>query len=246
MQRRSHTNLLNYINRLVSVRIKCIIFSHMDNVSSISATARSGQRFASGRLAIDYANAAHISGESGEVLSGWADLILFLAEAGNVSHERATTLLELPATAPEETAALFESALDLRDALSRSVRARAEGTVIRPAWIAKLNSILACTEGYERLEPRDAKVSRDPEWELRLAARSDGLEWLLAAIARSAAELIAEGPAAPIRKCANPKCGFYFYDESRTRRRRWCSMKTCGNRAKVAAHARRKRSSEVS
>lgn len=216
----------------------------MDKADPILVPAHSECRFVGGRLAIDYANAARISVESGGTLSGWADLILFLAEAGNLSKQRAATLLELPATAPEQTAALFEIALDLRDVIRRSVRARVEGTGIQPSWIAKLNSILAFTEGYERLEPRSAKVTSDPDWELRLAARSDGLEWLLAAIARSAAELIAEGPAAPIRKCANPKCGLYFYDESRTRRPRWCSMKTCGNRAKVAAHAQRKRSTK--
>jgi predicted RNA-binding Zn ribbon-like protein len=71
--------------------------------------------------------------------------------------------------------------------------------------------------------------------------RERRLEWLLAAIARSAAELIAEGLAAPIRKCGNPVCPLYFYDASRTGRRRWCSMAVCGNRHKVAEHARRAR-----
>jgi predicted RNA-binding Zn ribbon-like protein len=30
-----------------------------------------------------------------------------------------------------------------------------------------------------------------------------------------------------------------FYDDSKTQRRRWCSMALCGNRSKVAAFTRR-------
>jgi len=34
-----------------------------------------------------------------------------------------------------------------------------------------------------------------------------------------------------------------FYDISRTGRRRWCDMATCGNRAKAARHRARARAS---
>jgi len=58
-------------------------------------------------------------------------------------------------------------------------------------------------------------------------------------VARALALLIAGGPGAGVRRCANPACVLYFRDRSRARRRRWCSMAVCGNRMKVAAHARR-------
>jgi predicted RNA-binding Zn ribbon-like protein len=38
-----------------------------------------------------------------------------------------------------------------------------------------------------------------------------------------------------VRTC--PSCGWLFLDARG--RRRWCSMATCGNRAKVRAHAAR-------
>lgn len=38
----------------------------------------------------------------------------------------------------------------------------------------------------------------------------------------------------PVRACE--RCGWYFIDTSRGRRRRWCSMKTCGNQAKAARY----------
>jgi predicted RNA-binding Zn ribbon-like protein len=37
------------------------------------------------------------------------------------------------------------------------------------------------------------------------------------------------------------RCRMLFLDRSRGRRRRWCSMAECGNRAKVAAHRERAR-----
>ncbi|WP_328609639.1 CGNR zinc finger domain-containing protein [Amycolatopsis sp. NBC_00345] len=42
--------------------------------------------------------------------------------------------------------------------------------------------------------------------------------------------------ASRVRSCAHPECVLYFYDTSPKRSRRWCSMATCGNRAKAARH----------
>ena len=39
-----------------------------------------------------------------------------------------------------------------------------------------------------------------------------------------------------IRRCAHPACVLWFLDTSRNGTRRWCSMDTCGNRAKAGRH----------
>lgn len=41
------------------------------------------------------------------------------------------------------------------------------------------------------------------------------------------------------RMCDDPTCGTVFYDRSRNRSGRWCSMATCGNRNKVRAFRER-------
>jgi predicted RNA-binding Zn ribbon-like protein len=41
------------------------------------------------------------------------------------------------------------------------------------------------------------------------------------------------------RICDDPSCGEVFYDRSRNRSGRWCSMATCGNRNKVRAFRER-------
>jgi predicted RNA-binding Zn ribbon-like protein len=65
----------------------------------------------------------------------------------------------------------------------------------------------------------------------------------LSTIARDAVRLFsnAEGR---IRECEADDCSLVFYDESRTNNRRWCSMQTCGNRAKVRAFRAKERQRE--
>jgi len=62
------------------------------------------------------------------------------------------------------------------------------------------------------------------------------------ALARLAEPLVSEltgGHPERIRVCASDTCDWIFYDGSRTARRRWCDMSTCGNRAKAARHRAR-------
>src|SRR5687767_6765016 len=62
------------------------------------------------------------------------------------------------------------------------------------------------------------------------------------ALARLADPLVREltgGHPERIRICDNDRCRWVFYDTSRTGRRRWCSMATCGNQAKAARHRAR-------
>lgn len=44
-----------------------------------------------------------------------------------------------------------------------------------------------------------------------------------------------------IRRCGNADCTLYFLDTSKNHSRTWCSMKTCGNRAKFQRHTHRQR-----
>ena len=59
------------------------------------------------------------------------------------------------------------------------------------------------------------------------------------ALARLSEALVTEltsGHPERIKICDDDTCRWIFYDTSRTARRRWCDMATCGNRAKAARH----------
>jgi predicted RNA-binding Zn ribbon-like protein len=60
---------------------------------------------------------------------------------------------------------------------------------------------------------------------------------LLAPIAFSASELLLCDDLKRLKQCRS--CGWLFLDKSKGGRRRWCDMKTCGNRAKVTRFRQR-------
>src|SRR5580704_15548830 len=57
----------------------------------------------------------------------------------------------------------------------------------------------------------------------------------------AAGDLLAGPRLDRVRRCANPECGWLFLDDSRAGKRRWCSMQSCGNRAKARRHYHRSR-----
>ena len=188
-------------------------------------------RFIGGRLALDFVNILPRNSEL-----SWNQFIAFLESARIVTPQRGGELLAPNGSDPQAAASLLRKAQRLAAALRRAFDAVLHKQSVGREWIEPVNEVLRITEGHDEL------VSADQNWEIQFVASESGLEWLLAAVARSAAEIIAEGPRARLRLCANPRCGLFFYDTSRTHRRRWCSMTVCGNRHKVAAFARRQAS----
>jgi len=182
-----------------------------------------------GRLALDFANTVPSSHDL-----SWDEFVSFLRDAQVISDERASRLRPLRHNEPQAVDTVLLRILRLRESLRAIFAALVEGRHYPSSWVEPINEILRITEGHDELVPENGT------WSLQFVAREGGLEWLLAAIARSAAELLVEGPRAPIRRCANHACRLFFYDDSRTHQRRWCSMKVCGNRHKVAAFLRRK------
>jgi predicted RNA-binding Zn ribbon-like protein len=185
-----------------------------------------------GRLSVDFVNATLTNVEL-----SWEKLIHFLEETRIVSAERGVQLLALPHSDPQAAESLLSKAQRLGFAMRKAFTAILRKHRIDREWIEPVNEILRITEGHDEL------VVEDGNFRIEFIAREGGLDWLLAAVARSGAEIIADGPGARLRLCANPHCGLFFCDKSRTHRRRWCSMSVCGNRSKVAAFARKRTSS---
>ncbi|MGH3715275.1 MAG: CGNR zinc finger domain-containing protein, partial [Micromonosporaceae bacterium] len=74
----------------------------------------------------------------------------------------------------------------------------------------------------------------------RLTARDGGsVDGVLAMLLGAVAEAVAAGTWARLKACRNPHCRWAYYDQSRNRSRSWCSMETCGNRAKARAFRER-------
>ena len=66
-----------------------------------------------------------------------------------------------------------------------------------------------------------------------LVPARDGVNGALAALLAIVAAASADGSWRRLKACADPTCRWAFYDHSRNRSGRWCSMATCGNQHKA-------------
>jgi putative stress-induced transcription regulator/CGNR zinc finger protein len=129
---------------------------------------------------------------------------------------------------------VFRRAIALRTTLRRAAMAcGARG--FPPAAARTLNGLLAGDPGTYRL------TATRKGWTLRFEPGSRKAVSVLVPLARSTAEFVASADLSRVRTCANPACILTYYDTSKNRARRWCSMALCGNRRKVAEFYRRRR-----
>jgi len=65
--------------------------------------------------------------------------------------------------------------------------------------------------------------------------RADGVDGALGALLVIVADAMSDGTWPRLKVCVNDTCRWAFYDQSRARSGKWCSMQVCGNRAKQQA-----------
>jgi predicted RNA-binding Zn ribbon-like protein len=68
------------------------------------------------------------------------------------------------------------------------------------------------------------------------------LQTVLAPVLWSTGDILTGGETDRLKLCSADGCGWMFLDASRKANRLWCSMESCGNRAKAQRHYRRTRS----
>lgn len=74
-----------------------------------------------------------------------------------------------------------------------------------------------------------------------LPAPGTGVQGALGLVLAITARAIGDGSWARLKVCPGEDCGWAFYDHSRNRTGRWCSMSVCGGRVKARNHYRRRR-----
>ena len=108
-------------------------------------------------------------------------------------------------------------------------------------FMAVINKQKAPQLAMDRLEcgpaPRCAAISaartRRGKLEWRFDDMTSAYDAMLWPIARAAADLLASIYVAQVRAPARRRPANGSFDTSKNHHRRWCSMKLCGNRAKV-------------
>ena len=103
--------------------------------------------------------------------------------------------------------------------------------------LGALNRLLERDEAFSQIS-RHRHGNRD-RLELLTMRRWRSCGSLLLPIGEALAKFVCEEDFTAVKACEGHGCTLVFADHTRRRARRWCSMATCGNRAKQAAHRSR-------
>jgi predicted RNA-binding Zn ribbon-like protein len=191
--------------------------------------------FVGGHRCLDFINTQVVQrGQVVDLLTDFAVLVAWLVQARLLETEEAQEALRRWRGTPEGEHA-FSQAVTLRAALGAMVECLVQGQPVPSSSIVAINALLRQRPGYMQL------VRERDGFAQRLQAESREAIRLIVPLAEVAGDLLCHTDLTLIKRCENPQCILYFYDETKNHTRRWCSMQVCGNRRKAARHRLRTR-----
>lgn len=181
-----------------------------------------------GSPALDFLNTVHsrVADCCQDYLTDYATFLKWNQMADLVCDSDAKGLA---ATNPRAQAKAFAEALELREAMYRIFHAAVAGKHLPEDDLEHLNQVVKDTARWRQILP--VKKTCTVGWDFE-DPRADAL---LGPVAWEAIALLTGDRMQRVKECPGPDggCGWLFVDESKNRSRQWCSMKTCGNHAKV-------------
>lgn len=158
-----------------------------------------------------------------EALARWSE------PADLLALREVAQLIDLAGRNPKEASAVHAAWIEMRESFRRFLAQRinqleATSDAANRKFLARLEDTLSA------LKLRMAGGTAEA------VAEENALALPLVRSALAITSFIALPPKGVARICEADKCGGFFLDLSRSKPRRWCSMDTCGNRAKVQRH----------
>jgi len=172
-----------------------------------------------------------------ESLHSFTDLLNWCSDSRSIPPQLAHQLGAWPDKHPKRAANILSEAIELREVIYRVFHAVALEGNPDDLDLNLLNRAL-----------------RDAPLRTTLQRGADGFGWqveesktsaasILAPVLWSAGDLLVGPQLSKLRECSNDKCLWLFLDDSKNGTRRWCSMQSCGNRAKAHRHYLRQKGS---
>lgn len=179
--------------------------------------------FIAGNLALDFINTLFgTASHQHECLDDDSSVVQWLDQAGVLTED-----IESPPTG------LLQLARALREDMRMLVISAKDG---RAANTDLVNRVLERGRPIERIEWQPAKgVFEKQQYRRNLEGES-----LLQPVALALARLLTEESLQLVKECEACDCVLLFHDQTKSHRRRWCSMAACGNRMKAAAYRARR------
>jgi predicted RNA-binding Zn ribbon-like protein len=192
--------------------------------------ARLPYAFVAERLWLDFVN-TDSGGRGTDALNDFGRFVGWLEAAEVLDAERAGSMQRRALQQPAGALAVLGDARRVRAVLRALAERGAEAADARFDALGEINRVLGRSAGTRRVELRD-----DGSFARAFVAVGDAFAGLLIPIVENAADALILAELERVRRCADPRCGRVFQDETKNGRRRWCDMATCGNRAKAARH----------
>jgi predicted RNA-binding Zn ribbon-like protein len=160
-----------------------------------------------------------------ELLVSYDRLLAFCRQAGSLDAVNAARLAR--DTGAGAAARTLERAIGLREALYSLFASVLHHTAPPADALEALNKVLRATH------PPRVVTWNSPHFAWQMEAGDPDPQAILWPIARAAADLLTSTTSAHLSECGAESCRWLFLDRSRNHSRRWCDMKTCGNRNKA-------------
>jgi predicted RNA-binding Zn ribbon-like protein len=190
-----------------------------------------------GSLCLDFANTIDDRGTEveREHLTSYRNLAAWAEQTHILNSEEAEQLLAVAARQPDKADAVLQQAIAIREVIYHIFAALAQEEAPVDADLAQLNEALA------HALPHNKIVRYEQHFEWGWDFNQEALDSIIWPVVRSAADLLTADTLPMLRVCAADDCQWLFMDTSKNQTRRWCNMKSCGNRAKARRHIERKK-----
>jgi predicted RNA-binding Zn ribbon-like protein len=184
--------------------------------------------FCGGDLAIDFTNTVGNRGDHDpeDHFNTFGDVVAWAEARGVITRPAARALRRRAVSDPDEARRAHRRAVELREALYRVLEAAAGKRRPPPEDLNVLNAHVSATFEGAALSASGARFTLETPHRV-------GLDEVLRPVVRAAVELLTSDRVEHIGRCADDSCAWLFLDTTRSRTRRWCDMKSCGNRNKV-------------
>jgi predicted RNA-binding Zn ribbon-like protein len=191
--------------------------------------------FPGGNLCLDFTNTVdnRASARPQELLNSYSDLLRWAQQAKIIGTREAERLQQLADAARGRARTVLQHAIRLREALYTLFSSMVERRGIPATALTIFNSAVQETAAHARI----ALANRSFQWEWVMPEQS--LDSVLWPVIRAAGELLTSPQLRYVRRCASEQCAWLFLDQTKNHRRRWCEMRTCGNRAKARRYYER-------
>ena len=207
-------------------------------IRSMSRPSPEPFKLHAGHPALELVNTLDLrfSANAVELIPAYSDLLRLTAQLRLLTADQARKLTRT--IDAKDAQRVLASTVELREALAAVLYGRMDGGKPPAAQVETLEKYFHAAALHRRLLAANSHLV----WTWSGAEQQ--AEIPLWKLAQAASDLLVSSDAQRIKDCGDPTCRWLFLDLSKNHTRRWCDMKTCGNRMKARRHQARYHDSE--